>query len=53
MSFKIAAAHQRMMALAYPCELPEQCSAARYYFDAWPSQTIAARVGLTVNIGEE
>lgn len=53
MSIKILSAHHRMVALANPCELPEECSARRYFFPAGIGPGLLAYVGLTVNVGEE
>lgn len=53
MSLKTLAAQHRMIALAYPCEVAEQCSNRRYFFPVGLEPDVAAYVGLTVNIGEE
>lgn len=53
MSIKTVATQHRMIALTYPCEVAEQCSARRYFFPAGIAPGVLAYVGLTVNVGEE
>lgn len=52
-SFKEVVASQRMRALAYPCELPEQCSQPGFFFTVRPAQNVQCGVCLTINVGEE
>jgi hypothetical protein len=53
MSFKKAVEILQDTALRYPCELAEQCNDPRYFVDVRPTAELFARVGLTVNVGEE
>ena len=53
MNFKLAARSQQIIALRKPCEFAEQCYNPVYFFDLWPQQELFARVGMTVNVGEE
>lgn len=52
-SFKEVVTSQRMRALAYPCELPEQCSRPGFFFTVRPAQGVQCGVCLTINVGEE
>jgi hypothetical protein len=51
--FKEIVAKQRMIALAHPCELPEQCANPGFMFTVNPAQGVQCGVNLTVNVGEE
>lgn len=53
MSFRQVVAQQRMQALAYPCEFPEQCANPGFMFTVNPAQGVQCGVNLTVNVGEE
>lgn len=53
MKFDERASQQRMIALANPCEIAEQCNDRRYFFLFHPAQGIDCSIGLTVNVGEE
>jgi hypothetical protein len=53
MSFKEVVAAQRMRALTYPCERPEQCENPGFLFTVNPAQGVQCGVNLTINVGEE
>ena len=53
MGFKEVVSQQRMRALAYPCELPEQCANPGFMFTVYPAQGVQCGVNMTINVGEE
>lgn len=53
MHLKKTITEQQLIALAFPCELPEQCTNSRYFLRVKSSRDANCGVNLTVNVGQE